>query len=207
MTREDEGRIIESVLSGDSEVFEVLVLENQKNVFNLALKMTSNEQDALDISQEAFIKAYTRLGDFKGESRFSVWLYRLTYNLCIDFLRKTRRTSTIPLNFTDADGDETEMELPDLRYLPETELEKTELRRAVDEAINSLPPERRQVIILREITGLSYAEIAETLGINEGSVKSRISRARCQLAEILVTNGTFSPDERRNSRRGDFRHG
>lgn len=207
MTREDEGRIIESVLSGDSEVFEVLVLENQKNVFNLALKMTSNEQDALDISQEAFIKAYTRLGDFKGESRFSVWLYRLTYNLCIDFLRKTRRTSTIPLNFTDADGDETEMELPDLRYLPETELEKTELRRAVDEAINSLPPERRQVIILREITGLSYAEIAETLGINEGSVKSRISRARCQLAEILVTNGTFSPDERRNSRRGDIRHG
>lgn len=202
MTREDEIKIIERVLSGDSDAFETLVLENQKNVFNLALKMTSNEQDALDISQEAFIKAYTHLGDFKGGSRFSVWLYRLTYNLCIDFLRKSRRAAVIPLKFTDADGEEIDMELPDLRYLPDTELEKKELHRALNEAIDALSPERRQVIILREITGLSYAEIAQVLGINEGSVKSRLSRARCQLANILMTNGTFSPDERRNSRRG-----
>ena len=188
----EELQIIKKVLDGDADAFEELVLANQKNVYNLTLKMTKNEEDALDLSQEAFIKAYTQLEVFRGDSKFSVWLYRLTYNLCIDFLRKKKKEQVISISsYQDDSGAVTDMELPDIRELPEDSAERKELRSEIAQSIDELNQNHREVLIMREINDMSYAEIAETLGVSEGTVKSRIARARLSLANILKEKGTF----------------
>jgi len=183
--------IIKKVLDGDSNAFEELVLANQKNVYNLALKMTKNEDDALDVSQETFLKAYRQLGAFRGDSKFSVWLYRMTYNLCIDFLRKKQKTQVISLNAYQDDGDSMEMEIPDVKELPEDEITRQELRKDIAESIGELKQDHREILVLREINDMSYTDIAETLAISEGTVKSRLARARLALANILIEKGTF----------------
>jgi len=191
-----EREIIERVLGGDKNAFEGLVLENQKNVYNLALKMTRNEEDALDVSQEAFVKAYRQLRNFRGDSRFSVWLYRLTYNLCIDFLRKKPKTNMVSLSYDDDSGDTAPLEIPDLRSLPEDSTIRNELRKGITESIKELPLKHREVIVMREISDMSYDDIATTLKINVGTVKSRLARARLKLIDILKEKGTF-PDNYR----------
>ena len=191
MQAEEELRLIQRVLGGDNNAFEELVLANQRNVYNLALKMTNNEDDALDISQEAFLKAYRQLDSFRGESKFSVWLYRMTYNLCIDFLRKRPRSAVISLSYQDDEGDAQELEIPDLRSLPEDSVFRAEMRKTIADSINELGTTHREILVMREITGMSYTEIADTLKISEGTVKSRLARARVSLANILVEKGTF----------------
>jgi len=161
--------------------------------------MTRNEDDALDISQEAFIKAYRQLGTFRGDSRFSVWLYRLTYNLCIDFLRKKTSAGTISLNIEDDDENVTPLEIPDLRNLPEDSALRSEMRRTIAASINELALNHREILIMREITGMSYEEIAKALGVNVGTVKSRLARARLKLIDILKEKGTFPENFRLNT--------
>jgi len=202
MNPEQEQEIIKKVLDGDANAFEEIVLANQKNVYNLALKMTKNEDDALDISQEAFVKAYRQLEAFRGDSKFSVWLYRLTYNLCIDFLRKKPKTQVVSISaYQQESGDFPDLELPDVRELPEDSVSRRELRKEIAEGINKLSQSHREIIIMREINDMSYTEIAETLGISEGTVKSRLARARLSLANILMENGTF-PESYRQNRQG-----
>jgi len=191
MTADAELQIIKKVVDGDRNAFEELILFNQKNVYNLAYKMTGNEEDALDISQEAFLKAYRQLNGFRGDSRFSVWMYRMTYNLCIDFLRKKKRTGTISLTYQEDGGDDRDVELPDLRDLPEDSALRRETRKAISEGIKELSPEHREILVMREITDMSYYDIAETLKLSEGTVKSRLARARMSLAKILMDKGTF----------------
>ena len=192
MTAGEELNIIQRVLSGDKNAFEELVLANQKNVYNLALKITKNEDDALDISQEAFIKAYSLLEGFRGESRFSVWLYRLTYNLCIDFLRKKPKAQVISLSsYHDEAGETYDLEIPDLRSIPEDNIFRQELRAEINESIDELGPKHREILVMREISGMSYTEIADTLMLSEGTVKSRLARARLSLVNILLGKGTF----------------
>ncbi len=202
MTKDEELRLIGRVLDGDQSAFEPLVLDNQKSVYNLALRMTGNEEDALDISQEVFIKAYSGLASFRGESRLGFWLYRLTYNMCIDLSRKKKRENVSSITYLDESGEETDLEIPDLRQLPENEAERSELRQAVRDAIDRLSPEHRNMLLLREISGMSYTEIAQALDLNEGTVKSRLARARIKLAEILVKNGTFEPLDRQVNGKG-----
>ena len=200
----EEFLIIEEVLQGDINAFERLVIANQKKVYNLALKMTGSVNDALDLSQEAFLKAYTGLTNFRADSRFSVWLYRLTHNLCIDFLRKKKRKTELSLTYEDDAGEYAELEIPDTRYTPEREVERREIMDAVSGGLEKLSDWHREILILREITGMSYTEIAILLGINEGTVKSRIARARRRLAEILIENGTFPDKDRQNDgKRGE----
>ena len=196
MTVSEELDIIDKVLKGDTDAFEALVLDNQKKVYNLALKMTGNENDALDIAQEAFLRAYTGLKGFRGDSRFSVWLYRLVYNLCVDFTRKKQRTPVTPLTYTDDDGELADIEVPDTRYEPESVAEKRELREAVTRGIDALPPRHKEILVMREVTGLSYEDIASALQISEGTVKSRLSRARQNLAGLLAQYGTFFTESR-----------
>jgi len=191
MTFEVEKEIIQRVLGGDKNAFEGLVLENQKNVYNLALKMTRNEEDALDISQEAFIKAFRQLRNFRGDSKFSVWMYRLTYNLCIDFLRRKPKAEAISLDREDESGDIAPLEIPDLRFIPEDSAIRSEMRNNITESIKELPLKHREVVVMREIAGMSYEEIAKTLNINVGTVKSRLARSRLKLIEILKEKGTF----------------
>jgi len=200
MNIEVEQEIIQRVIGGDKNAFEGLVLVNEKNVYNLALKMTRNEEDALDISQEAFVKAFKQLRNFRGDSRFSVWMYRLTYNLCIDFLRKKPKTQTTSLYYEDEGGDSTPLEIPDVRNLPEDSALRNEMRKNINEGIKDLPLKHREVIVMREIAGMSYEEIARTLRMNEGTVKSRLARARLKLIEILKEKGTFPESYRLKER-------
>ena len=191
MTREEEYAVIQRVRNGDPDAYEELVLANQKQVYHLALKMLGNEQDALDVAQEAFLKAYRSLDGFRADSKFSVWLYRLTSNLCIDFLRSRNRRPTVSLSVEDEDGEEKELTIPDERFSPQEELERKELRRAVRKGLAALPEEYREILLLRELSGLSYTEIAQTLQIEEGTVKSRIFRARKKLCAILLKDGNI----------------
>ena len=191
MTVDDELRTIKKVQNGDKDAFEEIVLANQKNVYNLALKLTGNEEDALDISQEAFLKAYIQLESFRGESRFSVWLYRLTYNLCIDFLRKKSKMTVISLSTNDEDNDAGDIEIPDVRELPEDAYLRSETKKAITKSIDELGPSHREIFIMREITGMSYGDMAATLNVSEGTVKSRLARARKNLVCILIKKGTF----------------
>lgn len=192
MTREEEDILIAKVQGGDTASFEKLVLENQTKVYNLALRMVGNTEDAYDMSQGAFIKAYNSIALFRGESRFSVWLYRLTTNVCLDFLRSRGRKSHGSLTYIGEEDDEKELEIPDDRFSPETLTEKKELREAVNRGLLTLPKDYRSILLLREIDGLSYEEIAEALSLEEGTVKSRIFRARKKLCAILTADGNFS---------------
>ena len=191
MTREEETAIIAKVLDGDADAFEPLVTANQSFVYNIALKMLSNPDDAFDVSQEAFVKAFRSLKDFKGDSSFSSWLYRITANICLDHMRKNKRQRTASIVYLDDDSELKELDLPDVRFSPETELERRELRRAIDRALDELPQDQRSILLLRELNGMSYAEIAEALRLEAGTVKSRLFRARARLAKILKEDGTF----------------
>lgn len=202
MTRDEESQIIERVKAGDSGAFEELVLEHQKHVYNLALRMVGNEQDALDMSQEAFLKAYNHIKDFHGFSKFSVWLYRLTSNVCIDFLRKRKNRPESSLTFINDDGEDQDMEICDIRFSPETMLEKKDLHESINRALDKLSPHYRQIILLREINGLSYEEIGEALSLEAGTVKSRLFRARKMLCSLLFHDGNILCDLPSNEPRG-----
>ena len=203
MTREEEGALIERVLAGDAEAFEPLVLEHQTNVYRLALRLTGNEADAADAAQDAFLKAYASLATFRGESRFSVWLYRLTNNVCIDLLR--RRRDAVPLQTEDDEGSETELPLPDERWDPEALAQRAEDVRAVRAAMAALPADCREILTLREIGGLSYEELAASLGLELGTVRSRLNRARKKLADELMKSGNFSSAPAVKKREGGAR--
>ena len=193
MTPEQEKKCIRQVLSGDVNAFEDLVSACEKNAYNLALRMLGSREDAEDVVQEAFLKAYRSLSDFRLDSRFSVWLYRIVSNLCLDLLRRRGRRNEQPLAVEDDEGEEKELELPDERYEPAALLERSLTREAVRRGLDALPPEHRQILLLRELEGLSYEEIGAALSLEPGTVKSRIFRARRRLCAFLTEDGNL-PD-------------
>lgn len=202
MTREEELEIVIKVRSGDANAFEALVLEHEKKVYNLALRMVGNEEDARDMAQEAFIRAFSSLDSFRGDSKFSVWLYRLTSNLCIDLLRSRGRRQTVSLTVDDDESDAAELEIPDDRFSPERAFERAETRENVKRGLDTLSPEYRQILLLREINGLTYEEIGKALGLEEGTVKSRIFRARKKLCAFLLEEGNIPEVAASNSSKG-----
>lgn len=206
MTREEELELVRKVQEGDSSSFEQLVLENQTRVYNLALRTVGNEEDAFDMSQEAFIKAYNSIGNFRGESRFSVWLYRLTVNTCLDFLRSEGRRTHGSLTYIDEE-DEKELEISDERFSPEVIAERNELRETVNNSLMQLPANYRAILLLREIDGLSYEEIGAALDLEEGTVKSRIFRARKKLCAILSESGNISESGASKKAKGGVKRG
>ena len=192
MTREQEAAIVRKVLGGDANAFETLVLEYEKNVYNIALRMTGNSEDAADMTQEAFIKAYNSLQSFRGDSKFSVWLYRIVSNVCLDFLRSKNRRPTVSLSVEDDDGEDAQLDVADDSQSPELLLDRKLTRESVRRGLDSLPPDYRQILLLREIQGLSYDEIAQALCLEVGTVKSRIFRARKRLCTFLIDDGNIS---------------
>ena len=203
MTKDEELRLIERVLRGDADAFEPLVLENQQRVYNVALRITGNEADAWDASQEAFLRAYKSLKDFRGESRFSTWLYKLAGSAAIDLIRRRKDAQLVSLY----DEEESIPELPDERFAPETELEKKELRQNVRRALALLPADYRRILTLRELGGLSYEELGEELGLEAGTVKSRLARARQRLCTLLSRDGNFSAPAASNKEKGGVKRG
>ena len=192
MTREQEASIVRKVLGGDANAFETLVLEYEKNVYNIALRMTGNSEDAADMTQEAFIKAYNSLQSFRGDSKFSVWLYWIVSNVCFDFLRSKNRRPTVSLSVEDDDGEDAQLDVADESQSPELLLDRKLTRDSVRRGLDSLPPDYRQILLLREIQGLSYDEIAQALSLEVGTVKSRIFRARKRLCTFLIDDGNIS---------------
>ncbi len=193
MTWDEEHEIISKTLSGDVNAFEGLVVEYEKNVYNMALRMLKNTEDAADISQDAFIKAYNSLSSFRGDSKFSVWLYRIVSNLCLDYLRRQNRRPTKSLSVEDNDGESTELEIPDEEQSPEKLLERKTTCEAVRRGLDELNTEQREILLLREIQGFSYDEIADVLNLESGTVKTRIFRARKKLCDFLIKDGNI-PD-------------
>lgn len=200
-----ERELVSRARAGDTAAFEQLMLDSQDRVYTLCLRMTGNREDALDLAQETFFNAWRGLSSFQGNSSFSTWVYRLASNACIDFLRKRKRRQQRESPHSLDDEEAPLPEPADPRGSPEKELERRELRRAVERGLQALPDHHRQVLVMRELSGMSYQEIGAVLDLDLGTVKSRIARARLALKKFLVQEGNFSPEtpsKQTKSRRG-----
>lgn len=202
---EAELELVRQAAHGSTAAFEQLVLTYQTQVYNLALRMAGNPEDALDLSQEAFLKAWRGLSSYRFDSAFSTWLYRLTSNVCIDFRRRQKKQKSIPLQITDETGEERDLSIPDTAPGPEETLLARSEREQVAQALSRLEPEYREALTLRVVNGLSYTEIAQILGIREGTVKSRIARARekMRIAMQKTGNKPAKDSSKRAERRSD----
>lgn len=180
MQQTDE-HLVDRAIAGDAYAFEQLMEKHQSKMYAVALRMCANRDDAQDCLQDAMLRIYKALPSFKGQSSFSTWAYRITMNTCLDDLRRKKvRQSTsldvmLDMGWTPSDEDDT----------PERHADNAEMRRAISRAIQTLPEEMRAAVVLRDIQGFTYEEIAGILSANVGTVKSRISRGREKLREIL----------------------
>lgn len=187
MTDLNERELIHRAKQGDMLAFEELILQHEKIVYNLALRMMNYSEDAKDISQEVFLKAYRSLSNFDERSAFSTWLYRITHNTCIDEMRRRKGKQSYSLE-EELENEEGSMQrqIADEGDTPEESLLREEQKSEILQALDTLTEEHKMAIILRDVKGLSYEEIAEIQELSLGTVKSRISRARNQLkTEIL----------------------
>ena len=180
--------LVRAAAGGDEDAFAQLVALHEKKVYNLALRMCGNPEDAWDAAQEAFLSAWRGLPSFRGEAGFSTWLYRLTSNAAIDLLRRTRRQR----GEASLDDENLGIDAVDRTPSAQEQAEASELRGAVTAGLSRLTDSHRQALVLREVQGLSYEEIAAVLEVDMGTVKSRISRARGALRKILQENGNLS---------------
>ena len=198
----DEKELIQRVLSGDHEAFAQLVETHEKPVYNLCYRMCGNEEDARDLAQEAFLKAWRGLEFYKFESAFSTWLYRLTSNVCIDFLRRQKRRPTVSMTVQQEDDTTAEVEVQDSEPLPEEQILYKEQKQAIAAAMDQLEEEFRMVLTLRVINDMPYEEIAAVMDVKIGTVKSRLARARHKLKKILLQNGNnLFPDASNHTER------
>ena len=187
-----EEQLIRRAQQGDNGAFEELLLLHQKKVYNLCLRMSANPDDALDLSQEAFLRAWRSLGQYQFEASFSTWLFRLTSNICIDFLRRKKRRQETSLTESYDDSDEgAELSVPDAQPGPEQQAMTNETKIELARAMEQLSPEHREILQLRVIEDLQYEQIADILGVRVGTVKSRLARARLSFRKILKAGNYF----------------
>ena len=170
---------------GDTEAFEELIFRHREKIYARAMMMMRNEDQALDLSQEAWVKAWQRLHQFQGDSSFATWMTRIVINLCLDQIRrqKKQRAESIEQIEEEAGGVERQMAVEHVN--PTEGLEKEELRRRIDEAMGKLTEAHRTVLVLHEFQGLEYKEIARKMGISIGTVMSRLFYARRRMATLL----------------------
>lgn len=193
--------LVTRTLAGDTGAFRILVERYQQRVHAVALGVLGNFQDAEDVTQDAFLKAYRNLASFRGQSSFYTWVYRITFNLAIDERRKRYRhveTSvgeTAVLDVVTEPRDRGGPPLLSESPKPDEEAERGELREQIKRAIAGLSPEHRAVIMLREIEGLSYAEISNVVGCSKGTVMSRLHHARRRLKRALQGAGVSEEEE------------
>jgi len=195
----DEGWLIKQAQKGDNKAFELLIDEHFKKIYNIAYRLSGNEADASDMTQEVLIKIFRHIGSFSGNSKFSTWVYRVATNTCLDELKKIKRRSTYSLDAElDTGENEVVVQVRDEAPTPDIAAEQKELSAAVGKAIKRLSPDHSAVVILRDIQGMSYEEVAKILNCSVGTVKSRLNRGRAQLKKILEKdyyfNGTFSKE-------------
>jgi RNA polymerase sigma-70 factor (ECF subfamily) len=181
----DENALISQALGGDQRAYAALTHRHRPSVYQIILKIVHNRDTANDLAQDTFMKAFSSLASYRSEYRFSTWLYRIAANASIDYLRKKRiQALSLDVPVETRDGS-VEIEVADYSYHPERELVRKEQRFSIEEAIASLPPKYRDVIVYRHKEDKSYEEIADLLSIPVGTVKARIFRARELLKKKL----------------------
>ena len=188
-----DDEVIDAIRAGDRNAFRVLVERYQARAFRLALRILRDEDAARDAVQDAFVKAYNNLGKFEKRSAFFTWLYRLVKNQCLDMLRRDRSDRVVEWeegSLAEAEASsEAVPEVDGVSFGPATETLRKQLREKIDLAIAKLPEGARETLILREVEGLSYQEIAEAQGIPKGTVMSRLFYARKQMQKLLIESG------------------
>lgn len=183
---ENDRSLLAKARVGDIEAFEELIESYRKKVFNIALRMVGNREDASDLAQEVFIRIFKSLKSFKEESQFSTWVYRITTNVCLDHIRKNKKTNNVSLEEEiELSENSVKKQYSDASPSPDIIAERNEVRRIISSAVRLLPEDHRSVIVLRDIQGFSYEEISKILNCPEGTVKSRLNRARQILRERL----------------------
>ena len=183
----DEASLVAKAKAGDADAFGALVNHYDRRVFRMAKQITQNDEDAEDVLQETFLKAYSHLDDFQGNSKFYTWLVRIAVNEALMKLRKRRSDKTVPLDDPiDTGEDVVAREIAVWDENPEDTYSREELARILDEAVQSLKPAYRTVFVLRDIEEMSIEETAEALNLSISAVKSRLLRARLQLREKLT---------------------
>ena len=183
-----ERELVRAAAARDTEAFAALVRLYENKVYHLTLRLCGNEEDAQDAAQEAFLSAWRGLPSFREEAEFATWIYRLASNAAIDCLRRGKKQR----GNLSLDDEELRLDAPSAAPGPQELAEGAELRAAVARGLDALSPDHRQVLVLRELGHLSYEEIAGQLGVDLGTVKSRISRARSALRKILLESGNLS---------------
>jgi len=183
----DESSLVAQAKAGDQAAFSELVTQYERKIYRLAKNITRNDEDAEDVLQDAFLKAYTHLDNFKGDSKFYTWIVRIAVNEALMRLRKRKTDRTVPLDEPVELGEETvAREIAVWEDNPEQRYSKEEWRTILDAAVDNLKRDFRTVFVLRDIEELSTEETAETLGISVPAVKSRLLRARLALRETLT---------------------
>ncbi len=181
----DEQLLIKKAQKGDIKSFEKLILQYENIIYNICIKILKNEQEAYDATQEVCIKIWKQINNFEGKSKFSTWVYRIASNQCLDILRKQRNQKVVSIHQNTTD-DEWIMEVEDTTQDILKHIENIELQDTLKLALQELTPEHKSIIVLRDVQDYSYDEISQRLDISLGTVKSRLSRARQTLKNILL---------------------
>ncbi len=183
--------LVKRIQNGDKSAFKDLVERYQSKLFSIAFGMVRQREDAMDLVQEAFLKAYRNLDRFEGSAAFYTWLYRITVNVCIDHIRKVKKRYEVDFDeqrpIDSSIAGENTLQPSTLDINPDHNLRRKELLEQIDKALEMLSPNHRQAIILREIHGLSYDEIANVLEVSKGTVMSRLHHARKNLQSQLMS--------------------
>jgi len=196
MVEETDELLVEKIKKGDSEAFRELIRRYQRYILNLVYRTIGDTNDAEDIAQEVFIKVYKSIRGFKGESKFSTWISKITVNLCMDKLREKAKNKE-----EDIEEEVWNTFAQPVNFNPEVMAERHELQETIKKAIESLPEELRVAFVLRELEDFSYDEIGEMLNIPIGTVESRIYRARMKLRSYLKDLWSVEEVERENEMR------
>jgi len=182
----DDVKLVKAAQKGDMAAFEELVFRHRDKIYARAYSMMRSEDAALDLSQEAWVKAWQRLAQFQGDSSFATWTTRITINVCLDQLRKNKRQQAESIEALDEESGGVERQMPVVTVNPTERLERGELRAKIDGALNKLSDEHRTVLVLREFQEMEYEEIAKTVGCSMGTVMSRLFYARRKMAVLLA---------------------
>jgi RNA polymerase sigma-70 factor (ECF subfamily) len=184
--------LITETLGGQTEAFGELVYRYQDRLFNAVVRIVDHPEDARDVVQDAFINAYQSLASFKGDAEFYTWLYRIAFNSAVSHRRRKRLLVSLE---SGREGEATIDPLdPSEETRPGAALERADDERLVQEALNRLSPEHRAVLVLKDIEGLKYEEIADVMGVPIGTIRSRIHRARLELRDLLNLDEDRSPN-------------
>lgn len=179
---QENERLIKRAQSGNSDAFEELVSPYESRIYAICLRIMGNREDALDCAQDAMLRIFRALGEYRYQAAFTTWLFRIATNVCLDALRRQR---VRPATSLDALMDEG-YSPPDPKASPEESLDERERMQTIRDGIAKLPSDMRAALVLRDIQGLPYEEVAQILHLNLGTVKSRISRARERLRKLVL---------------------